>query len=269
MDANKILSSDILDLLFEHRNKEYGAYTLRRTYNKRITIALLITAAVCLLSVGGSLLFSSLNKNSNKVEGTEITLQEVKQEEKKIVEPPPPPPPPKVEPPKVETEKFTPPKIVKDEEVKEQPPKQEDLLEKKIADFKQEGLKDTGTIVKELKKEVIETKKEEEEDKVFQKVEVEAAYDGDWKRFLEKNLSGDVATENGAPTGNYTVVVQFIVDKEGNVSNVEATTSHGYGMEAEAVRVIKKAPKWRPAQQNGRTVKAYRRQPITFQVVEE
>jgi periplasmic protein TonB len=270
MEANKILSSDILDLLFEHRNKEYGAYALRRTYNKRITTALLITGAICLLAVGGSLLASSLKKKSTKVEGSEITLQDVKQEEKKAVEPPPPPPPPKVEPPKVETEKFTPPKIVKDEEVKEQPPKQEDLIDKKIDEFKQEGIKDDGVAIKEeIKKEVIEEKKVEDEDKVFQKVEVEAAYDGDWKRFLEKNLSGDVATENGAPTGNYTVVVQFIVDKEGNVSDVQATTNHGYGMEAEAVRVIKKAPKWKPAQQNGRTVKAYRRQPITFQVVEE
>ena len=70
MEANKILSSDILDLLFEHRNKEYGAYALRRTYNKRITTALLITGAVCLLAVGGSLLASSMKKDSNKVEGT-------------------------------------------------------------------------------------------------------------------------------------------------------------------------------------------------------
>jgi protein TonB len=63
-------------------------------------------------------------------------------------------------------------------------------------------------------------------------------------------------------------VVQFIVDKDGNVSEVKALTSHGYGMEEEAVRVIKRGPKWTPAIQNGRQVKAYRKQPITFVVTE-
>jgi protein TonB len=60
-----------------------------------------------------------------------------------------------------------------------------------------------------------------------------------------------------------------VVDKEGNVSDVKALTSHGYGMEDEAVRVIKKGPQWKPAIQNGRNVKAYRRQPITFQIEEQ
>ena len=78
-----------------------------------------------------------------------------------------------------------------------------------------------------------------------------------------------MASENGAPAGTYTVVVQFVVDKEGNMSDVKALTSHGYGMEDEAVRVIKKGPQWKPAIQNGRNVKAYRRQPITFQIEEQ
>jgi protein TonB len=60
-----------------------------------------------------------------------------------------------------------------------------------------------------------------------------------------------------------------VVDKEGNISDLRALTNHGYGMEQEAVRVIQKGPKWTPAQQNGRHVKAYRKQPITFQVTGE
>jgi protein TonB len=119
MEINKILSSDILDLLFEDRNKAYGAYELRKTYKKRLTIALLCTAAVALLALGGSFLASSLKKNAGKVQVRELTLTELKQEERKKPEPPPPPPP-KQEPPKVEMTKFTPPKIVKDEEVKEE-----------------------------------------------------------------------------------------------------------------------------------------------------
>jgi periplasmic protein TonB len=64
-------------------------------------------------------------------------------------------------------------------------------------------------------------------------------------------------------------VVRFIVDKKGNISNVSAETNLGYGMEKEVIRVIKKGPKWIPAIQNGKVVKAYRRQPITFLVSEE
>ena len=126
MEANKILSSDILDILFENKNKDYGAYNLRRTYNKRITRALIITASIALLAVGGSLLASKLtDKGDKKVKIQEVTLADVKQEEKKII--PPPPPPPKVEPPKVEMKQFTPPVIKKDEEVEKPPPPQEEL----------------------------------------------------------------------------------------------------------------------------------------------
>jgi periplasmic protein TonB len=117
MEINKILSSDILDLLFEDRNKAYGAYDLRKTYKKRLTIALICTAAIALLALGGSLLASSLKQKEGKVQVREMTLTELNQEEEKKPEPPPPPPP-KQEPPKVEMTKFTPPKIVKDEEVK-------------------------------------------------------------------------------------------------------------------------------------------------------
>ncbi len=275
MEINKILKSDILDLLFEDRNKAYGAYELRKTYKKRLTIALLCTAAVALLALGGSLLASSLKEKEGKVQIREMTLTELNQEEEKKPEPPPPPPP-KQEPPKVEMTKFTPPKIVKDEEVKKEeiPPEVEELEDTKIALETQEGIKDEGlapTIVDEGKQ-VIEEKKEEDENQVFTKVEVEASFKGgekEWRRFLERNLEANVPVDNGAPEGTYTVVVQFIVDKEGKISDVKSLTQHGHGMEEEAMRVIKKGPDWIPAVQNGRHVKAYRKQPITFVVAAE
>ena len=90
MEINKILSSDILDLLFEDRNKAYGAYNLRKTYKKRLTIALVCTAAVALLALGGSLLASSLKEKQSKVQIREMTLTELNQEEEKKTEPPPP-----------------------------------------------------------------------------------------------------------------------------------------------------------------------------------
>ncbi|MEI9810382.1 MAG: hypothetical protein WDO16_22290 [Bacteroidota bacterium] len=84
MEANKILSADVLDLIFEDRNKDYGAYDLRKTYNKRIIMALVITASVALLALLGSILASTLKgKNDGKVEIKEVTIQDLKQEEDK------------------------------------------------------------------------------------------------------------------------------------------------------------------------------------------
>jgi len=273
MEASKILSADILDLIFEDRNKDYGAYDLRKTYNRRINRALLITAAIAILGVGGSYLASNLKGNSDKkFKQQEITLQDIKQKEEVI---PPPPPPPKVEPPKVEMKQFTPPIIKKDEEVEKPPPPQEELKEAKIDVVNQEGIKDENIATPvniDEGKQVIEEKKEDDENKIFDKVEIEASFPGGeskWRQYLERNCNGQIASDNGAPEGTYTTIVQFVVDKEGNISDVRALTSQGYGMEGEAVRVIKKGPNWKPAVQNGRNVKAYRKQPITFVVTGE
>lgn len=275
MEVNKILSSDFLDLLFEDRNKSYGAYDLRKTYNKRLKIALMFTAAVALLALGGSILAGELKKGKGKIEAKEVILTELNQEEEKKPEPPPPPPP-KQEPPKVEMTKFTPPKIVKDEEVKKEdiPPEQEKLEDTKIAVVSQEGIKDAdlAPAVVDEGKQVIEEKKEDDENKVFEKVEVEASFKGgekEWRRYLERNLDANTPVENGAPEGSYTVVVQFIVDKEGKISDVKAMSNHGFGMEEEAAKIIRRGPAWVPAVQNGRNVKAYRKQPITFVVSQE
>lgn len=272
MEANKILSADLLDIVFEGKNKEYGAYELRKTYNRRIARALMITAAIALLALLGSVLASNMKSSGpKKVKMDELQLQDIKQEDKKI-EPPPPPPPPPPEPPKVKMEQFTPPVIKKDEEVEKPPPQQEELKEVKIADVSQEGVKETDIptpAVIDEGKQIVEEKKEEDENKIFDKVEIEASFPGGeskWRQYLERNCNGQVATDNGAPEGTYTTMVQFVVDKEGKISDVKALTSHGYGMEQEAIRTIQKGPNWTPAIQNGNKVKAYRRQPITFQV---
>jgi periplasmic protein TonB len=277
MEANKILNADILDLVFEGRNKEYGAYELRKTYNKRITRALLITAGVFLLIFLSAFLANTLEKDkSAEMEVKDVVLENIQEEEEPKPEPPPPPPPKQEPPPKVEMTKFTPPEIVKDEEVKKEdiPPEVEKLEETKIDVVSQEGIKDAGIatpVVDEGKAVVAAPKDETDYDQTFTKVEVEASFKGGeaaWRKYLERNLNASAPVDNGANPGSYTVVVQFIVDKEGNISDVKALSNHGYGMEDEAVRVIKRGPKWEPAIQNGRQVKAYRKQPITFVVSE-
>lgn len=105
----------------------------------------------------------------------------------------------------------------------------------------------------------------------FERVEIEASFPGGdnaWRKYLEKNLDGTVPTRRKAPAGTYTVVIQFVVDKTGAVTQIKALTDHGYGMEEEVINLLKKAPRWEPAVQSGRVVKAYRKQPVTFMVEE-
>lgn len=107
-------------------------------------------------------------------------------------------------------------------------------------------------------------------DNIFTKVEIEAEFPGGlkaWANFLNDNLKSNVPVKRKAPVGQYTVIIKFIVDKSGEVRDVVAETSYGYGMEQEVIRVIKKSPNWKPAIQDGRKVNAYRRQPITFDVI--
>lgn len=272
MEVNKILSADVLDIVFEGRNKEYGAYLLRRTYSQRIKLALVATISAVALLLLLSFLFSAKNDDDSRIKQTEMTIQEVKQEDKKEPPPPPPPPPPKQEPPKVEMKQFTPPVIKKDEEVEKPPPPQEELKEAKIDVVNQEGIKDEGIVspVVDGGTQIVEEKVDD--NMIFEKVEIEASFPGGeakWRQFLERNLSSFNPADEGAPAGTYTTYVQFVVDKEGNISDVRALTNHGYGMEDAAVRVIKKGPKWNPAIQNQRQVKAYRKQPITFRVESE
>jgi periplasmic protein TonB len=272
LDVNKIMSADVLDIIFEGRNKDYGAYELRKTYNKRLTTALLAMAAILAL-IFIFMFVSNLiaaNSKAEKVVVQDVQLEEIKQEEKKN-EPPPPPPPPKQEPPKVEMAKFTPPKIVKDEEVKEEekPPEVEKLEEVKIGTQNQEGIKDEGIVAPvDNGKGVVEAPKKDEEDwdKTFTKVEIESDYPGGqgaWLRYLQKNLQYPQDAIDNEIQG--TVTVQFIVDKEGAVSDVEAISGPNE-LRSEAVRVIKKSGKWEPAVQNGRKVKSYKKQPITFRL---
>ena len=277
MEVNKILSADVLDIIFEGRNKEYGAYQLRKTYNRRLVTSLIIVGALCLLLFIGYLVSNLLENNAEakNVVVQDVQLEEIKQEEKKE-DPPPPPPPKPPDPPKVEMAKFTPPKIVKDEEVKEEekPPEVEKLEETKIGTMNQEGQKDEGIVappVDDGGKGVVEAPKKDDEDwdKTFTKVEIESEYPGGaaaWQRYLNRNLRYPQEAIDNEVQG--AVVVQFIVDREGNVSDVEAI-SGPQELRSEAVRVIKKSGKWTPAVQNGRQVKSYKKQPIVFRLESE
>lgn len=266
MEANKILSADWLDLLFDDRNKAYGAYQLRKTYSRRIVKALLITGGITVLVFAGTVLANSLRSEA------EAKLMVKGYDLEKIPDDPKPKPLPepvkKPEPVAVHTEKLTTPVIV--DHIDEPPPTQEELNGAKIGLIKQIGIDDPPIDMPVTdKKGIIEAPQYDEPKTPFTKVEVEAKFTGDWERFLRKYLNASVPVDNGAPAGRYQVIVQFVVDVDGSVSNIEPLTNMGYGMEQEAIRVLKKAARWEPAIQNGKQVKAYRKQPITFEVLAE
>jgi len=273
MDINKILSADVLDIIFDGKNKQYGAYDLRRSYNRRLTKALLITAAIALLIFLVSVVYSFVGKKgADTIDVVDTQMAELKKEPPPPVVPPPPPPKPPP-PPEINQVKFTPPKIVKDEEVKP---------EEKIEEIKEDQAISTKTVESENKEQVVQApvedkgtgvvevpKKEDDEGKIFTKVEVEAEFPGGqaaWVNFLKKNLNTEVPGDNGAGEGTYTVTVKFVVSKDGSLSDISCENDPGFGICQEAMRVLKKTKNWTPAIQNGRNVNAYRRQPITFLV---
>lgn len=152
----------------------------------------------------------------------------------------------------------------------------EKLEDTKIGTINQEGTKDEGIVAPPVESKgtgVVEAPKQEEDyDKVFTVVQNPAEFPGGqsaWGKYLERNLNRDLPVENGAPPGKYTVIVSFIVSKDGSISDVTAENDPGYGTKAEAMRVITKGPKWKPAVQNGRNVIYRNRQSITFVVSEE
>lgn len=126
------------------------------------------------------------------------------------------------------------------------------------------------TTKKTTVKEVTSAEKRlQDDDIVFSKVDVEASFPGgakEWEKFVNRNIDNNTLSKNGCKPGIYTVVVQFIVAKDGRISDVKALTKHGYGMEEQSIRLIQEGPYWIPAIQNGHNVKAYRQQPINFKV---
>ncbi len=276
MEANKILSSDILDLVFEGRNKEYGAYDLRKKYNRRISLALGITAGIAVLVFGASLLSKALSlSGDNEVDVKDVVMQNIQEAPPP---PPPPPPPPKTPPPppQLETAKFTPPVIKKDEEVKkEEIPPMDKLAETKIDVASQEGAKDEGLItppVVDKGTQIVEAKPVEDENKVFEKVEIEASVNvAQWRRHLETQLARYIedAASSGMNPGNYTVNVRFLVERDGSITSVQSLNDPGYGLSKGAEEVVKRGPKWSPGEQNGKKVRSYHTQPITFQIQEQ
>ena len=268
MEANQILQSDILDILFEGKNKSYGAYDLRKTYHKRIETSLAVVLLLIVAAIVSSFIANKFRKDyvALSIEPTVTTLSKIPIDEPKPIPLPKPNPPVHVA-----TTQYTVPVITKNQLVVE-PPVDVKQLEKVRIDISSSFGKDAVMGVVNPPEDVIGTNiiekpvsKKAKEDVGFIPVEIEAAFPGGekaWQNYIQRAISSQL--DDFTETDYGTCVVQFIVDKSGKVSEVTATTMKGTKLAEVAVNTIRKGPDWTPAIQNGHYVTARRVQPVTL-----
>lgn len=270
-----LISNEWADIVFQGRNKVYGAYQLRRGTSKRNIVSMIFVAAVAAVAYLGLAAYNSYQEAQKaKFEAEmEASLLEAKKEAK--VEK-------KTETPKVEqvqkVEKvkssiaFTPPVIKKDSEVKpeEEMKTQDELKETKtaIGAFDVKGNDEAGGTVLKAVEEIAAPeppKHEEEQDKIFEVVEQQAQFPGgSVNGWLADHIKYPVvAAENGI-SGR--VVVQFVVERDGSVSQVRVVRGVDPSLDKEAQRVISSMPKWIPGKQNGQAVRSRFTVPVTFRL---
>jgi protein TonB len=251
------------DIVFEKRNKEYGAYFNRKNYSKHVLIALGITILALTIALGApklAALFASDDKDDDKA----LKTMTVNLDQPPPITPNQPPPPEVRIPPPVKTIiKFLPPKVTEKEVVEEEEmPTIEEIKENETGAVAVEG---TGEVV--FEEPVQEVAEESDDDKVFMAVEQTAEFPGGMAamyKFLNKNQKYPPSARRMGIEGK--VFVKFIVDREGAISNIEIMKGINADLDKEAVRLIKLMPPWKPGKQNGRAVKSQFVLPINFKL---
>jgi|SRR6476661_3728957 len=274
MDNAQIARASLNDIVFEGRNKAYGAYVLRRLYQRHVTRALIIATAVFLLLIAFPIVahyMSERNKVNEKKNLQENVLMDAPPLDD--TKPPPPPPPPEAPPPpppKLTTIKFTPPVIKKDEEVKkEEVPDQEELKEKTVATVTVKGNTDTAPDLSELSGEGDKVVEEVVENKVYTYVEQMPELPGGGGNAaivaaIQKATRYPPLALRNQVEGR--IFVSFTVNAQGDVSDVKVVKGLGSGLDEETIRAVKTLPKFRPGKQNGRAVSVSFTVPITFKI---
>ena len=270
-----------VDMVFAGKNKEYGAYQLRKGTSGRNIKALLILVIAAAL-VGGFLAWKVIEQKQAEeqqayMEAMEIAkLQEQAKKEKKKPEPIKPKVEQKKEIPVArETQKFTAPVIKKDELVKEENQvKQMDQLDDKVAvgTENKEGVKDRT--VEAVRNDIAvaappppPAPKPEVANKVFDVVEEMPSFPGGQgalMAFLSSNIKYPVVAQENGVQGR--VIVGFVVEKDGSISDVKVMRSVDPSLDREAQRVVKAMPKWKPGKQNGSAVRVKYTVPVVFRL---
>ena len=271
-----LVSNEWTDLVFEGRNQAYGAYKLRKGTAKRNVWALLIVGlAAALLYLG--LQLQKMAEANKKVENTQAVelaklnteKKEAKVEKKEII---------KQEPEKVVEQvkssvKFTAPIIKKDSEVKEEDEIKLDEVQKSdkaVGAFTVEGNDEVGGAVLKAKEDIAAPEPPKhvvEETKIFTVVEQMPMYPGGdaaLMGYLRDNIKyPTVAAENGVQGR---VVVGFVVERDGSITDVNILRGVDPSLDREAMRVVKSMPRWNPGKQNGSAVRVKYQVPVSFRL---
>lgn len=263
------------DMVFDEKNKDYGAYKLRQSSSKRHIVALIvvvcITIIVALIPKMYQVVANQAKKRMKPLEEvvafTDVNLKKDIPQENVIKEDATPPPPPvKLK----STIQHVPPVVVKDEEVteKDQMKTNEELVEsdRQISTQTVEGNdEEFGQDIADLEENTKLT--EETFEKPFEVVEQPPAFPGgmaELMKYLSKNIKyPTIAQENGIKGR---VILRFVVSPTGDISEVQVLKGVDPSLDKEAIRVVKSMPRWIPGKQQGRAVPVYYTLPVTFQL---
>lgn len=267
---------DMLDIIFEDRNKAYGAYVLRREYPKYLTRAVIyMFAGLVLIFAAPYILASVAGAFAPQEKPIDI---EVEMGPPPDIDPntPPPPPPPPVEtppPPVRTTQAFVPPVVKKDEEVKDEKIQDVEEIVKKDVDIGKTDVQgDDKAEIKDpepVAPPVVEEKKPApvQEDVVHDYVEKPPAFPGgeaELLKFLNQNIKYPPLAKESNIQGR--VILSFVVNKKGNIEDVRVVKDIGGGCGKEAMRVVESMPSWNPGEQNGHPVKVRYTLPVLFRL---
>jgi len=262
-----ILKPEWLDIVFVGRNKEYGAYNLRKQNPKSTVRALIITLILFVFAVSLPTIINKIKgfipKAPEKVKIIEVNLKPPPPVDETKKPPPPPPEPPK---PKVDQVRFPPPVVKPDNEVKEKdPPTTKELEVKDPGQKDQKGDPNAQIRIDEPVGNSDINKVTEDSNEIFTAVENSAEFPGGIEKFyayLQKNMRYPAVARENNVQGK--VFLTFVVEKDGSLTDIKVLRGIGSGCDEEAVRVIKASPRWKPGQQNGRNVRQQYTVPISF-----
>jgi protein TonB len=261
MDAKQIMTADINDIIFENRNKQYGAYDIRKKYEKHVMVAMAIAVAALLLFIFGPKTWELIKPKEVEAPVAEkvVTINE-------LASPPPmdetkPPPPPVEVPPPPKTIQFVPPKIVK-EEVVEKPPTIEEIKQAPAVSTQTTDGPVDYTPPPQVAQ-VIQEKPKEEEIVEFadQTPEFPGGYPA-MEKYIQEHIHYPPAAIDANIQG--TVYLKFLVSSEGKISAVTILKDIGGGCGEEAKRIVMSMPAWNPGKMNGKPVKTPVQIPVKF-----
>ena len=270
---NSNLSLD--DIVFENRNKAYGAYDLRTNYRSVLTKAFIFgTILFCVAAFTPFVIMKIKQMNAKETQEVNANLIEIIPEETIIEEPveeePPPLPPPKEEPPQQEVIQNVVPEPVKAPKVETPPPPITKQLETTTGLVNQEGVK-TPTYTPPppppgpSKSTTVEVKPQVSESQVYTEVEQLAEFKGGINAFRSKVQNNFDTSVMSGDEGTVKTEVTFVVERDGSITDVKASGPNK-DFNAEAIRTVKSVrDKWTPAKINGQAVRYRYRLPLTMQ----